>query len=155
MHQAFFSSTLRDIYTYYTVCSFFLHPLLKGLGTSRPHRQFAASLSQVFPLACIASSPRVYMGMLRLHKMSRSYKPRHVRTSLSHVPKGNHVEPSLSDHVSRSLSGPVPLYHTYLKVVTPPEVVNQFTGHESPGFSPVPEGHRCIGLEHVISVLVT
>ena len=48
---------------------------------------------------------------------------------------------------------PVPLYHPYLELVTPPEVVNQFTGHISPGFLTVPEGHRCTGLEYVFSAL--
>ena len=50
---------------------------------------------------------------------------------------------------------PVPLYHTYLGVVTPSEVVNQFTGRVYPGFSHVPEGHRCTGLEHFFSALAT
>ena len=147
----------RCIYIYVYSFVLFLHPLLKGLGTSRPHRQFAASLSQVFPLAYVYRPifPSIHGHVtlsLNGQVLQASARP---CLSTTRTRKGSHVTPSLSDHVSRSFGMPVPLYHTYLRVVTPPEVVNQFTGHESLGLSPVPEGHRCIGLEHVFSALVT
>ena len=98
-----------------------------------------------------------------------------TRTSSS-KPFPGHGTPSLNDQVLRALAcsclsiprtqGPsryiltklscfpslgtlVPLYPTYLRAVTRPKVVNQFTVYVSPGFSPVLEAHRCTGLEHV------
>ena len=155
MREAFLSSTPRDIIyiCIYIVCSLSFTPALKGFCTSRPHRQFAASLSRVFPLEYLALSPRVYMGTLLLHLMAWSYKPRHARTSLSHVRKGSHVTPSLNGHVL------MPRHRSaYLSPITRGNNASRSGEliHRSciSRLFTRTRGHRSTGLEHIFSALV-